>query len=168
MENTSKISRLVYTWLALFLLWMGFTTSLASDELIVGFVLSFIVAALTYEYFTTSGLKSLTPKKIMYQIQYLFVFLVALVKSNLHVAKIVLTPSLPIHPGIVEFETKLKSDIGKMVLANSITLTPGTLTVDVIDNRFFIHWLEVETSDSQEAFKAIAEDFEKVLLKIYE
>ena len=55
-----------------------------------------------------------------------------------------------------------------MILANSITLTPGTFTVDVIENRFYVHWLEVETEDSEKVYKAIAESFEKILLKIYE
>jgi len=54
-----------------------------------------------------------------------------------------------------------------MILANSITLTPGTITVDVIDNKFFVHWIDVETENAEEAFKIIAAPFEKVLLKIY-
>ena len=54
-----------------------------------------------------------------------------------------------------------------MVLANSITLTPGTVTIDVIDNMFYVHWIDVETEDPQQAFMLIAEPFEKVLLKIY-
>ncbi len=54
-----------------------------------------------------------------------------------------------------------------MVLANSITLTPGTLSVDVVGDTFYIHWIDVETTDPEEAFKIIAEPFEKVLLKIF-
>jgi multicomponent Na+:H+ antiporter subunit E len=168
MTKASKISRLLYTWFVLFLLWLAFTTSFAPDELMVGVALSLLTAALTFDYFTQLGFAIMSPKKIAYQVQYLFVFLVALVKSNFQMAKIVLTPSLPINPAIVEFETKLKSDSAKMVLANSITLTPGTFTVDVIDNKFYVHWLNAETSDTEEVYKSIAGSFEKILLKIYE
>jgi len=59
------------------------------------------------------------------------------------------------------------SDFAKMVLANSITLTPGTLSVDVIDQRFYIHWLQVKSSDSKTAYNDIAKQFEDILLKIY-
>jgi len=100
-------------------------------------------------------------------IWYLFIFIVALIKSNLDVARRVLTPSLPINPGIVKFKTKLTTDYSKMVLANSITLTPGTLTVDVIDDTFYIHWIDVKTTDPEKAFTEIAEQFEKILLKIF-
>jgi multicomponent Na+:H+ antiporter subunit E len=95
------------------------------------------------------------------------VFLGALLKANIDVARRVLSPSLPINPGIVTFKTKLKNDFAKMVLANSITLTPGTLTVDVIKNKFYVHWIDVTTEDPEKVYKEIAEPFEKILLKIY-
>jgi multicomponent Na+:H+ antiporter subunit E len=53
-------------------------------------------------------------------------------------------------------------------LANSITLTPGTLTIDVINNNFYIHWIDVKSDDPEKVYKEIAEPFEKILLKIYE
>ncbi|RLD53127.1 MAG: Na+/H+ antiporter subunit E, partial [Bacteroidetes bacterium] len=76
-------------------------------------------------------------------------------------------PKLPINPGIVEFESKLSSPFAKMLLANSITLTPGTLTVDIIDNKFFIHWLYVTGTDEETAYREIAKQFEDILIKIY-
>jgi multicomponent Na+:H+ antiporter subunit E len=54
-----------------------------------------------------------------------------------------------------------------MVLANSITLTPGTLSVDMVGNRFFIHWIDVVSEDHQEAHRLIAKDFEDILIKIF-
>jgi multicomponent Na+:H+ antiporter subunit E len=98
---------------------------------------------------------------------YLIVFIVALIQSNFDVARRVLTPSLPINPGIVKFKTKLTTNYSKMVLANSITLTPGTLTVDIVDDTFYIHWIDVKTTDPEKAFTDIAEQFEKILLKIF-
>jgi len=83
------------------------------------------------------------------------------------VALRVLTPSLPINPGIVEVKTKLTTDIGKMLLANAITLTPGTLTVDILDDRMFIHWIDVTSTDINEATRAIVSKFEKYLEVMY-
>ncbi len=95
------------------------------------------------------------------------VFLFELIKSNLDVARRVITPSLPINPGIVEVKTKLKSKMGRMILANSITLTPGTLTIDIKEDTLYIHWIDVETQDVNEATKKIVRKFEKYLEKIY-
>ena len=90
-----------------------------------------------------------------------------MLKANFDVARRVIAPSLPINPGIVTFKTKLKSDYAQMVLANSITLTPGTLSIDIIDDTFYVHWIDVKTLDSEQDFKEIAETFEKILLKIF-
>jgi len=108
-----------------------------------------------------------SPKAILYFIVYVFVFLTELVKSNFDVARRVLAPSLPINPGIVEVETKLKSKLGRMILANSITLTPGTLTVKIENDKLFIHWINVVNTDIENATKDIAAKFEKYLKVIY-
>jgi multicomponent Na+:H+ antiporter subunit E len=162
-----SFSRFAYTFLIVFLIWYAFTTSLQIAEIITGIFLSLIVAYITVVNFDCCDPILITPSHIGYFIQYFFVFLVALVKANFDVAKRVINPKLPINPGIVSFETKLTNDFAKMVLANSITLTPGTLTVDVIGNRFFVHWIDVTTQNKEEVYKEIAAPFEKVLLKIY-
>jgi multicomponent Na+:H+ antiporter subunit E len=64
-----------------------------------------------------------------------------IILSNLHVARMVLHPRMPIDPGIIEFKTKLKSSISQTTLANSITLTPGTITVDIRDGKYYVHAL---------------------------
>ena len=72
-------------------------------------------------------------------------------------------PTLPINPGIVEVKTRLKSPLGRLVLANSITLTPGTLTVETKDDSFFIHWIDVSSQDIESATQKIVRTFEKYL-----
>ena len=167
MEAANKLSKFLFTWITVFIVWLAFTSTFAMAEVITGVVVSLVIAIFNFSFFTVMGLKSFSPKRILYSIQYFFVFMIALFKANFNVARIVLTPSLPIKTGIVEFETKLKSDFAKMVLANSITLTPGTFTIDFVDDRFYIHWLEVTTNDPEEVYKEIAEPFEKILLKIF-
>jgi multicomponent Na+:H+ antiporter subunit E len=59
--------------------------------------------------------------------------------ANIDVAKRALSPSMPIDPRIITFKTILRSDVARTTLANSITLTPGTVTVDIIDDVFYVH-----------------------------
>ncbi len=69
-----------------------------------------------------------------------------LVKSNLHVARIVLTPTLPISPTVVEFQSLAHGPVGHALLANSITLTPGTVTIDENEGRLKVHCLTRESA----------------------
>ena len=170
MENitlSQKISRFIVNWVFMMLLWIGFTGSFAGQELIVGVAVTAIIAFFTIRFFTCCTLAIFSPVRIYYMIVYLFVFTWELIKSNIDVARRVLTPSLPINPGIVKFKTKLTTDYSKMILANSITLTPGTLTIDVIDDTYYIHWIDVTTTDPEKAYVEIAEKFENILMKIF-
>ncbi len=67
--------------------------------------------------------------------------------ANLHVARMVLHPRMPINPTIVEFKTKLRSGLALTTLANSITLTPGTITIDIRDGKYYVHALTKKVTD---------------------
>jgi len=164
---SEKLSRFIVNSIFMMLVWIAFTSSFATHELIIGALTSMIISYLSIRLFTCCTISILNPVKIFYMIWYLIVFIIALINSNLDVARRVLTPSLPINPGIVKFKTKLTTNYSKMVLANSITLTPGTLTIDIVDDTFYIHWIDVKTTDPEKAFTDIAEQFEKILLKIF-
>jgi len=169
-ESTSfsaKISQFFLTWGFLFLVWLGFTSTLMTQEVLVGLITSLLIALLTSRFLKCCTLSFLSPVRLFYIVLYILVFLRELLKANFDVARRVIAPSLPINPGIVTFKTKLKSDYAQMVLANSITLTPGTLSIDIIDDTFYVHWIDVKTLDSEQDFKEIAETFEKILLKIF-
>ncbi len=152
----------------LFVLWLGLTSSLNRQELIIGILISIVIPFLTPYPLSDMGLKWLSPKRILGVVLYLLVFLKALFIANIDVAKRVLSPSLNINPGIVKIKTSLKTDVGKMLLANSITLTPGTLTVDIRDEYLYIHWIDVEVKDIEKATKIIAGDFENLIKGIVE
>lgn len=154
--------RLVFWTLFLFIIWIALTLSFSNQELITGFVISFTIAYLYTTNYKSKEKFKFTP--VVY-LQYLLVFIKNLVLSNIDVAKRVLNPKLPINPGIVEIKTALKEDYKKLILANSITLTPGTITLDVQDDSMFIHCLDVTTTNIDQASKEIAGDFESVLLK---
>ncbi len=92
-----------------------------------------------------------------------------MLQANLDVVYRVVHPLMPIHPGIVKVRTTLKTDTARTVLANSITLTPGTMTVDITDEGYlYIHWINVQETDIEKATAAIVARFEEFLEKIFE
>ena len=150
-----------------YLTWLALNWSVHADVLFTGAIISVLVAVLLCSQCKVLQEVRLTPKSLAYAFAFVGVFWWELIKSNLDVAMRVLTPSLPINPGIVEVKTHLQSDIGKMLLANAITLTPGTLTVDILGDRMFIHWIDVTSTDIDEATRAIVSKFEKFLEVMY-
>ncbi|MFQ5598226.1 MAG: Na+/H+ antiporter subunit E [Nitrospiria bacterium] len=93
--------------------------------------------------------------------RYIFVFIYEVIKANLQVVKIVLSPSLDITPGIISYKMDVESDAGITLLANSITLTPGTLSVDVSEDKktLYIHALHIE--DARELEQSIKHSLER-------
>ncbi|MEA3499467.1 MAG: Na+/H+ antiporter subunit E [Candidatus Marinimicrobia bacterium] len=161
-----KLKHSILLFLIMMFFWVLFT-SLDQQELILGAIASFIIMLMTLNLKPVLSDVKLNPKSIVYSIIYVFVFIVALIKANFDVAKRVISPKLPINPGIVKVKTKLKSQIGRTVLANSITLTPGTLTVEMKDEYFYIHWIDVTSKNIDGATKSIVSNFEKYLEVIF-
>ena len=93
-----------------------------------------------------------------------------MLKANLHVAYIVLHPMLPIKPGIIKIKTKLKKDTSLTFLSNSITLTPGTLTIDIDPDKqnLYIHWIDVESVDPDINTINVGGRFEPLLTEVFE
>ncbi|MEN8155098.1 MAG: Na+/H+ antiporter subunit E [Acidobacteriota bacterium] len=160
--------RILVSTSILFFLWMILTQSFHPQEIFTGLIVSAIIALISPSVAGERVKNWFNPKRYFYLIIYLFYFAGEMIKSNIDVAKRVINPKLPINPGIVKVKTKLKSRSGKLALANSITLTPGTLTVDVVDQYFYIHWIDVETTDVEKASERIVAGFEKYLEVIFE
>ena len=148
-------------------LWLLLTYPLSLQELIAGFLVALFIVLFACSGENLLSEIHLTPKSLIYFIAYCFFFFWALIKSNLSVAFRVIDPKLPINPGIVKVRTKLKSRLGRLVLANSITLTPGTLTVETHGEIFYIHWIDVRGKNIEESTEQIVNDFEKYLGVIF-
>lgn len=156
-------------FIILLFFWILWNNSLDYKIWLYGFFVSLLVVLLfgkKLEIF--SGVK-LTPAAIGWSLYYIMVFVWAVIRSNIDVFFRVLHPKLPIRPGIVRVETRLKSPMGRLILANSITLTPGTFIVDIKEKYLYVHWIEVDNLDNPEKMACdISCKFEKILLKIYE
>lgn len=148
-------------------IWLLLSSSLSPAVTITGAIIALIIALVFSLRHPVFREMKLGPKALFYFLLYPFVFLIALIRANLDVARRVLSPSLPIKPAIVEVKTRLTSPLGRLFLANSITLTPGTLSVDIIGDSLFIHWIDAETLDIDGATRKIVGGFEKYLEVIY-
>jgi multicomponent Na+:H+ antiporter subunit E len=164
MNKLKNHSMMFFVLMAVWLLLNGNT---ALQTVLAGAAVCLVLTAMFSSRSNLFAETKLTPKALIYMILYGFVFLKELVKSNIDVAGRVLLPSLPIKPGIVKVKTTLKSRTGRMVLANSITLTPGTFTVETAEEYLYIHWINVTAGDTDAATRAIVKKFEKYLEVIY-
>lgn len=145
-----------------YLLWLLLIEQWSRDELIAGFVVAAVaVVASGRRLAVLNGLK-LSPTALLALAGYLGYFVVALIRANIDMARRVLSPSLPINPELVSVKTGLQSDLGRMLLANSITLTPGTLSVDFRGDELLVHWNDVPADcDIHLATQTIADGFER-------
>jgi len=137
--------------------------------LIAGVIASFIAAILFHEILPKEHHVFISPVRVFWFLVYVPVFFYYVLKANLDVVYRALHPRMPIKPGIVKIKTVLKTDSGITALANSITLTPGTLTVDLTDEGYlYVHWINVKSDDIEEATAHIARRFEWFIQKIFE
>jgi len=168
MSNTSNLPlRFFNLWFTLLLIWVIANGTFAYQTLIVGAVLSAVIALSFATFARAYSVIQWTPKIVFYYFMYFGVFISELVKANINVMRLVFSPRIDIKPGIVEIKTQLKTPLGRLALANSITLTPGTLVVDIQDDSLFIHWIDVRATDPVAATKLISSRFEKYLKVIY-
>ena len=138
--------------------------------ILVGLAAAVLVAFVFPEALAEQPSRLIDPRRWFWLICYIPVFAYYCIKANLQVVYLVLHPRMPIKPGIVRVRTKLRSSAGITALANSIPLTPGTLTVDADEQEgvLYVHWISVETTDDEEATQAIVKRFEGFLKRIIE
>jgi multicomponent Na+:H+ antiporter subunit E len=147
---------LLLRFAALYGFWIVLSGRFEAKYLIMGAVSAFIVTYLTQDLAQPDGPKHARGKVKDYSVVrgvgnfvlYFLWLLWSIVQSNLEVAYIVLHPNLPIQPGLLRLRTKLRNRSGHIILANSITLTPGTITIDFEDGDYSVHALVPSAAQS--------------------
>jgi multicomponent Na+:H+ antiporter subunit E len=160
--------RYITVFILSMIFWLMLTFEFTASNLIVGAVASVITSIFFTRFFVMNVYKLLQPKRYFWFIVYLVVFIWECLKANIDVAYRVLHPAMPIRPGIVKVKTTLKSELAKMLLANSITMTPGTITVDIIGDYLYIHWIFIRSEDPEVYTQIITGAFEKYIKRIIE
>lgn len=158
----------IFAFIILLGFWLLFTFSIETHNLIVGAVAALITTLVFAKHFVKPVWKMLQPQRYFWFIIYLIVFIWECIKANFDVAYRVLHPAMPIKPGIVKVKLSLKTNMAKTILANSITMTPGTISVDLINDTLYVHWIYVSSTDPEEYSKIVAGRFEKYIKKIFE
>lgn len=174
-RGLKKQQKILITLSILMTYWIVLTGTFELSALVPGVVLCLFLSLLTYDFLTKDikGGKSFLPRFLMFVLVYIpelaFIFLFRIIEANVNVARHVI--KMDINPGIVKIHTDLRSHTAVTALANIITLTPGTLTMDVKEtlegNTLYVHWIDVETLSSEEAGEIIKGGVDEWLQRIF-
>jgi len=144
--------------LMLWLFWVAITASVHYQGLLVGAVLAYFLALLNRDLFFARTERPLFAwYTLVLFMRYGLHLIVAVIVSSLQVAYLALHPAMPISPGMVRYPLALKKDLSKVILANSITLTPGTLTVLMEEDEIVVHALTEENARAEVNWPLAAE-----------
>ena len=160
--------RYVTVFILSLIFWMLVTFRFTVSNLVVGSIASLISSLIFTRFFIRNIYKLLQPGRYFWFVIYLAVFIWECIKANFDVAYRVLHPGMPIRPGIVKVKLELKSELARTLLANSITMTPGTIAVDIIGDDMYVHWIYVKSEDPETYRKMITGKFEKYIKRIIE
>lgn len=127
--------------------WLILTEKFTLESMLVGLLISFLLYKVQSEVFTEGGI---TVKQVLLGMKFVVLLIAEIIKANIVVAMIILSPSIDVAPEIVKKETTLRSPLLRTILANAITLTPGTMTVDLKGDTLMIHCLNNEYAKSVE------------------
>lgn len=159
------------------LTWMTLQRSFTLVDFFVGFLFGFLIIALTQrtlreQFLDTAQFQRMEdvgnyPARAWYALSLAIFGLVSIIKSNIDVAKVVLSPKLKLNPGIVAIPLDIKSEFGITLLANLITLTPGTVTMDISTDRKTIYVHCIDLPDPEALRDDIKMNFERRIMAIF-
>lgn len=147
--------------------WIFLNSTIAIELVLTGILIS---SGLAYAFTRETGVwqdVAMSPARLYHFIIYTGRFLVELTRANVNMLRYVYAPHIKINPGIVKINTRLKTPVGRLALANSIALTPGSLVIDIDGDSLFVHCLDLQTIDSDQATRLIAGPFEEQLEKTF-
>jgi multicomponent Na+:H+ antiporter subunit E len=162
-----SITRVAITFVVLFILWLLFTFSLDLFSLIAGLTGSLGISLITYKVFIPAhdaSRNGFIPRPL-FLFLFLAVLLYQLYSSSIKML-ITIIKGNP-NPKIVHFRTRIRSDLARMVLSNSITFTPGTITLDLNDDHLTVHWFFCNTNHSKLAGEMVKGQLEKHIQRVW-
>lgn len=153
----------IATFFILFVFWIFMSGQLDWWHLSWGVLSCAVVAALSHDFLFKKIKINGKPKEAALFCAYLPWLLYQIIRANIYIAYLALHPKMLhlIDPHIIKFKTRLKKDFARVTFANSITLTPGTITVLIKDNYFFVHAI------NQGVAKSLPGDMERRIMRIY-
>lgn len=165
-----KVRKAILPILMAFVVYIIFSGSISGYDIVTGVIISVVAGLLFSEILITKASKSLDPIRFGYLVKYAFYyFFVAEVSAHLDVIKRILNPKMPINPGIVRVPYEVTTDYAVVGVANSIINTPGTVVIDLDEEKklYYVHWIDVTTQEPAKCRSAICESFERYLAKVF-
>lgn len=136
-------------YLFLLVFWIILCEKISFEVLIIGMILSFVIHYINNRVFTFMQFCNFFKlQNCIIYIKFFILLIKEIFIANIHVAMVILSPNINTSPCLIKFKTNLKTDMSKAILANSITLTPGTITVDVNGDEFTVHCLNEDYGKS--------------------
>ena len=132
----------------LYLHWILWSGKFDAFHLSLGIISCALVTFMSHDlYFQRKKVSSKLIVEAIRFIKYIPWLFYQIVLSNIHVASLVLSPRMPIDPKMIRYKTRLTKDISLVTFANSITLTPGTITADIHEGEYYVHALSKKVAD---------------------
>lgn len=156
------MKKIIIINLILTIVWVALTGSFGIINFAFGFILAYMILWLITTDVPTRNYFKIVPNILSFA----FYFIYELIKANLQVAYDVVTPTFYMTPGIVSVPLDVTTDLEITILANVISLTPGTLSLDVSNDRKVLYVHSMYIKDKEDFIKSIKNGFEKKLLKI--
>ncbi len=154
-----------------YLFWLLVTPVLETWYLLSGVLVCTSVAwAFSTYSFEEISLSILDPRKWIYFVRYILILGWGILLAGISLAKIILKPNIEIHPGVVVIPTSLEKRWERTLLANSITLTPGTFFLDMDEDEglLYIHWISMKSERLEKIREMITERYERIIGKVFE
>ncbi len=130
-------------YIIFFLIWIIFNGQFTLEIAAFGVVIAGLVYWFICKFLNYNPKKDLIlGKKLFQMLYYVFILLKEIIKANFTVIKMIMSSRYEIEPAVVKFRTDLKTPFARILLANSITLTPGTITVSLEKNEYVVHCLD--------------------------
>jgi len=157
----------VALWVLLTMIWLALTSLFEIQSIAAGGTISGVLAYVFARRLAIWHTIHAGPSRLYHFLLYTGAFFRELVRANLAVMRYVYAPRIQIQPGVVRAKTRLKSPVGRLALANSVTLTPGSLVLDVDGNDLVVHCLDLTSADPEQVAEDAVRPVETHLEKVF-
>ncbi|MFH1470678.1 MAG: Na+/H+ antiporter subunit E [Candidatus Micrarchaeota archaeon] len=152
-----------------YIAWIFFNMNAGQNTLILGVPVALIAASVSSRFLLRDlQPKHLSPLRLVSFAIYAADFAIALVKANIFMMGIIMNPNSELKPAVLRLPLRTNSEFVTAGVSNSITLTPGTLTIDAEDGFLYVHWIVASELESVKAKEGIVGNFESNLKGVFE
>ena len=151
--------------LLFFCVWIIFNGTITAEIAVIGAVIVLFMFAFICRFMDYSVRKDFALiRKSVFFLYYIWILILEIVKANIQVMHFALTDREVVEPVVVEYRTRLKTGLGRVILANSITLTPGTITISLKGDKLVIHCLDQSMAEGMDdmIFEKLLEKMESI------